>query len=143
VHRVLFWDDIWPWDPRGHEVSGVPNTAAGWVEWLSSNPIVTVTEPRHATITRMRLPATYVEVTDAPGGTRFPDVLTWPNAGGNVYGIGGDFMFRLYLAEVTYGGENHLLAVAIEGQDAADLKAFLPDAKQVIASAEAPIEEAT
>lgn len=140
VHRVLFWDDILPWDPRGHVVTSVHNTAAGWVEWLSSNPIVTVTSPRHATITRMRLPATYVDVADAPGGTRFPDVITWPNAGGNVYGIGGDFVFRLYLAEITYGGRDHLLAVAVEGQDSEDLNAFLPEAKKLIASADAPIE---
>lgn len=51
-------------------------------------------------------------------------------------------MFRLYLAEITYGDKDHLLAVAVEGQDSADLKTFLPEAKQVIASADAPIEAA-
>ena len=141
VHRVLSWDDILPWDQQhGRVATGVPNTAAGWVEWLSSNPSVSVTEPRDATITRMRLPATYIDITNPPGGEKFPDFITWPNAGGNLYGIAGAFMFRLYLAEVTYGGRDHLLAVAVEGQDSADLKAFLPEAKQVIASADAPIE---
>jgi hypothetical protein len=143
VHRVLFWDDILPWDQKhGRVATGVPSTTAGWVEWLSSNPIVTVTSPRHATITRMRLPATYIDITDASGGERFPEPITWPNAGGNRYGMGGDFVLRLYLAEVTYGGKDHLLAVAVEGQDSEDLKSFLPEAKQVIASAEAPIEAA-
>jgi len=59
----------------------------------------------------MRLPATYVDITDAPGGEKFPDLNTWPNAGGNVYGIGGSFVFRLYLAD----GTDHLLAVAVRG----------------------------
>ena len=138
LHRVLFWDDILPAD-NGRVVTSVPNTAAGWVDWLRSNPIVSVTSPHHATITKVRLPAMYVDITDAPGGETFPAFITWPNAGGNVYEIGGPFVFRLYLAEVTYGGKDHLLAVAVEGQDSADLEAFLPQAKQVIASADAPI----
>jgi hypothetical protein len=143
VHRVLFWNDILPWDQTQRVVAaGVPTTAAGWVDWFRSNPIVKVTAPRRATITRMQLPATYVDITDAPGGERFPDLITWPNAGGNVYGIGGGYVFRLYLTEVTYGGERHLLAIAVEGQNSADLEAFLPEAKQVIASADAPIEAA-
>jgi hypothetical protein len=137
---VLFWLDILPWDPEGHPARDVPNTTAGWVDWLRSNPIVSVTPPRHATIGQMRLPATYVDITDEPGGEEFPDLITWPNAGPNVYGIGGAWIFRLYLADVTYDGTDHLLAVAVEGTDASDLEAFLPVAKQVIASANAPIE---
>jgi len=138
--RVLFWLDILPWDPDGRAASYVPNTAAEWVDWLRSNPIVSVTSPRHATIGQMRLPATYVEITDEAGGERFPDLITWPNAGPNVYGIGGEWIFRLYLADFTYDGSDHLLAVAVEGTDPSDLDAFLPIAKQVIASADAPIE---
>jgi hypothetical protein len=68
---VLFWADILPLED-GHVVTSVPDTAAGWVDWLRSSAIVSVTSPRHATITRMRLPATYVDVTDARGGERFP-----------------------------------------------------------------------
>ena len=137
---VLFWLDILPWDPEGHPASDVPNAAAAWVEWLRSNPLVSVTSPRHATIGQMRLPATYVDITDEPGGEKFPDLITWPNAGPNVYGIGGDWIFRLYLADVTYDGSDHLLAVAVEGTDASDLESFLPTAEQLIASADAPIE---
>ena len=138
VHRVLFWDDILPAD-NGRVVTSVPNTAAGWVDWLRSNPIVSVTSPRPATITRMRLAATYVDITDAPGGERYPAMITWPGAGDNVYEIGGEFVFRLYLAEVTYGDQAHLLAIAVEGKDRSDLRSFLPEAKQLIASADAPI----
>jgi hypothetical protein len=142
--RVLFWVDILPWDPAGHVASGVPNTAAGWVDWFRSNPIVSVTPPRHAIITKMRLPATYLDIAIAPdGGEKFPDLITWPNAGDNVYGIGGDFVFRLYLSDITYDGTDHLLAVSVEATNAASLDAFLPVAKQVIASAHAPIEAAS
>jgi len=139
-HSLHFWVDILPWDPDGHVVNHVPMTAAGWVDWLRSNHIVSVTPPRHAIIGRMRLPATYVDITDEPGGEKFPDLITWPNAGPNVYGIGGDFVFRLYLADITYDGTDHLLAVAVGGTDAAALDSFLPTAEQVIASVDAPIE---
>jgi hypothetical protein len=137
---VHFWVDILPWDPGGFVVQDVSNTAAGWVEWLQSNPIVNVTSPRHATLGRMRLPATYVDITDAPGGERFPDLITWPNARGNVYGIGGDFVFRLYLADIRYDETDHLLAVAVGATNAASLESFLPEAKRLIASADAPVE---
>jgi len=59
-----------------------------------------------------------------------------------VYGIGGTWVFRLYLADITYGGTDHMLAVAVEGTDSTDPKSFLPEAHQVIASADAPVEAA-
>jgi hypothetical protein len=34
-------------------------------------------------------------------------------------------VLRLYRSDVRYDGKNHLLAIGIEGQDRADLKAFL------------------
>ena len=107
---MLFWVDILPWDPDGHVERGVPNTAAGWVDWLRSNPIVSVTSPRHATIGQMRLPATYVDITDVLGGEKFPDLISWPNAGPNVYGVAGTWVLRLYLVDITnlklYYGRN-------------------------------------
>lgn len=75
VHRVLFWDDILPWD-NGRVVTSVPHTAAEWVDWLRSNPLLSVTSPLHATITRMGLPATYVDITDAAGGEKTPGMIT-------------------------------------------------------------------
>jgi hypothetical protein len=69
-------------------------------------------------------------------------LLSWPHSGGNIYSWADPGLIRLYLADVTYGGKRHLLAIAVEGHDAADLKAFLPAAKMVIASAEAPLEPA-
>ncbi len=148
IHRVLFWSDILPWvadarHPDGRRVQGVPNTASGWFAWLSSHPDLHVSAPRSATIGRMQLPAAYVDIAVRPGTIGFDDgavvVLSWPNAGGNVYSFGGSFMLRLYLSDVTYGGKDHLLAIAIEGQDRADLEAFSRSAQPVIASADAPI----
>ncbi len=151
VHRVLFWNDILPWtanarNPNGRQVPGVPNTTAGWLAWLSSHPDFVVSAPRTATIGHMRLPATYVDIAVEPGTIGFDEgavvLLSWPNADGHFYSFGGSFVLRLYLSDVTYGGTNHLLAVAIEGQDRADLKAFAREAGPVIASADAPIQPA-
>jgi hypothetical protein len=142
-------------DPTGHVVANVPRTVAGWLTWLASNPAFTVSDPRPATIGQMAIPATVVDIgiaTDAPNEdpyckthlkTTCVALLSWPNSGENIYSWAAPGLIRLYLADVVYGGKHHLLAVAIEGQDAADLSAFLPEAKTVIASAEAPIEPAT
>jgi hypothetical protein len=158
VHRVLFWDDILPWvadfkHPYGHKVPDIPNTAAGWLDWLQANAALRLSEPRSTTIGQMKLPATYVDIEiapDAPNEDPYCEkldtvcvaLLSWPNAGGNIYSFGAPAVLRLYLSDVTYGGEAHLLAVAVEGQSTADLRLFLPEAKLVVASAEAPIEAA-
>jgi hypothetical protein len=49
---------------------------------------------------------------------------------------------RLYLADIQIDGAAHLLAVAIEANDAADLKTFAPIADQVIRSATGPFTKA-
>jgi len=151
VHRVLFWNDILPWiadarHPKGRRVPGVPITTSGWLDWLQSNAALVVSAPRPATIGQMHLPAIYVHIAAAPDAVGYDEgaiaLLSWPNAQGNSYSFGGPFVLRLYLSDVTYGGRTHLLAVAIEGQDSADLKAFIPEARQMIATAQAPIEAA-
>jgi hypothetical protein len=160
IHRVLFWEDIVPrvatfQDPTGHVVAGVPRTVAGWLTWLASNPAFTVSDPRPTTIGQMAIPATVVDIgiaTDAPNEdpycktqlkTTCVALLSWPHSGENIYSWAAPGLIRMYLADVAYGGKHHLLAVAVEGLSAADLKAFLPEAKTVIASAQAPIEPAT
>jgi hypothetical protein len=154
--RVLFWDDIIPWVadthyPAGHAVGGVPNTVAGWMDWLHSNPALEVSVPHSATIGEMGLPAMFVDIAIADQAANQAPycrkldlicvvLLSWPNAGGNTYVFGKPSVLRLYLSDITYGGASHLLAVAVEGTDAMDLKSFLPLANRVIASADAPIE---
>lgn len=66
------------------------------------------------------------------------DILSWPNSD-HYYGMSGSWVLRLYLSDIEYGGQTHLLAVAIEGQNPDDLKTFAPAAERVIASARAPV----
>jgi hypothetical protein len=149
LHRVLFWSDILPVDPHGNVVTSIPNTSAGFLEWLRARPNVDVSDPQPATIGRDKLPAIVVEVAIAadadnedPGCPSKVCVspITWPGAGDNLYGIATPATFRLYLCDVRYGGTDHLLAVAIEAKDHAELMAFSPTAERVIASATAPLE---
>jgi hypothetical protein len=159
IHRVLFWDDIKPLvadlhHPYGHEVSGVQNTVRGWLQWLRSNPALAVSTPRSTMIGKIKIPASYVDIAIAPGAlsedpycakhlhTTCVALLTWPNAGGNIYSWADPGVLRLYLADVSYGGRRHLLAVAVEGRTLRDLNAFLPAAEMVVASAQAPVEPA-
>jgi hypothetical protein len=48
----------------------------------------------------------------------------------------------MYLSDISYGGQTHLLAVAIDAPDPAALKAFAPAAERVIDSARAPVSPA-
>jgi hypothetical protein len=65
--------------------------------------------------------------------------FTWVNAGPYVYGTTPPWVLRLYVSDVTYGGEQHTLTVAIEAADQATLDAFRPDAERLIDSASVPV----
>jgi hypothetical protein len=54
------------------------------------------------------------------------------------YGIAGKSISRFYLADVRYGGKQHLFVAVIETTGTAQLRAFLPGAKKVIASVRVP-----
>jgi hypothetical protein len=156
--RVQFTEDIIPVEGktfnRKHRAKGVPITTAGWLHWLSNNPNLRVSDPKKATIGEDDLPAKVVDVgisdqakNDEPG---YPPcrrvicqtLLTWPNAGGNYFGLGGSDVIRLYLSDVKYGGKTHLFAISIYAQDPAALKAFAPAAERVIATVRAPVSPA-
>jgi hypothetical protein len=153
--RVQFTEDIIPVEGktfnRKHRAKGVPITTAGWLHWLSNNPNLRVSDPKKATIGEDDLPAKVVDVgisdqakNDEPG---YPPcrrvicqtLLTWPNAGGNYFGLGGSDVIRLYLSDVKYGGKTHLFAIAIYASDPAALNAFAPAAEGVIGSVRAPV----
>ena len=152
AHRVLFWSDILPVNPDGRIATGVPKTAAGFIDWLRNRPNLRVSSPQPATIGRAGLPATTVDIDIAPDAVN-EDVgcptkacvlpLTWPGARGNTYGIATPAVLRLYLCDVSYSATRHLLAVAVEGQDRADLLAFAPTGQRLIASAIAPVDAAS
>jgi hypothetical protein len=151
VHRVLFWSDILPVGPDGKQVGDPPRTAAGMLAWLATRANLRVSQPEPATIGTEQLHAKTIDISIAPNAVNEDpgcpaaacvNFLTWPNAGTNVYGIGGPGVVRLYLADVAYGGQSHLLAVGIESQGPADLATWLPIAKALIATAKAPISPA-
>ncbi|MFG3297054.1 hypothetical protein ACGF3G_50850 [Streptomyces sp. NPDC048179] len=152
LHRVLFWSDLIPVGKDRKRAAGVPSTASGLVAWLRARPNLQVSTPRSDTIGTDALPAKVVDIaistkavneaSDCPVRA-CADFLTWPNSGDNVYGIAEPAVLRLYLSDVAYGGKRHLFAIGIEGRDQADLKAFLPDAQHLIASAGAPVSPAS
>src|SRR5918994_4101072 len=156
--QVQFTEDIIPVEGKTydlkHRAKGVPITTAGWLHWLSNKPNLKVSDPKKATIGEDDLPAKVVDVgisdqakNDEPG---FPPcrkeicqtILTWPNAGGNYFGIIDSEVFRLYLSDVKYGGKMHLFAISIYAQDPATLEDFAPAAERVIDSVRAPVSPA-
>jgi hypothetical protein len=154
VHRVLFWSDIYPVEMDNnhelHRAKGVPTTTDGWLQWLKANPNLQVTDPRSVTIGEDDIPAKVVDIASSDEAVNMdpmcPDkpcqeILSWPNSD-VFYGFSGSWVLRMYLSDISYGGKKHLLAVAIEGQDPEDLKAFAPTAERVIASARAPVKPA-
>nr|WP_159059461.1 hypothetical protein [Streptomyces antibioticus] len=151
VHRVLFWSDLIPVGRNHKRAAGVASTASDLVAWLGTRPNLQVSTPRSGRIGKAALPAKVIDIAVSGAAVNeaadcpvraCADFLTWPNAGDHVYGIAEPAVLRLYLSDVAYGGKNHLLALGIEGQDPADLKAFLPAAERLIASADAPLTPA-
>jgi hypothetical protein len=51
------------------------------------------------------------------------------------YGIAGNDAIRFYLADIKHRGGKHLLIVAIEARDRADLAARVPAAERLIRTA--------
>jgi hypothetical protein len=150
THRVLFWSDILPIGPDGKQVAGVSRTTAGMLEWFAARPNLLVSNRHPASIGAGHLSATVIDMTVASHAVNedpnCPSAacvvfLTWPNAPG-MYAIGGPGVFRLYLSDITYGGQRHLLAVGIESKNPADFAAWLPTAEALIATARAPVSPA-
>ena len=150
-NRVLFWTDLVPVEPDGNVAEGVPNTAEGFLGWLARRPGVQLSDRAEATIGHAQTPAMVVDMAVAddaeneePGCPFGACILpfTWVNAGPNVYGTTQPWVLRMYVSDVTYGGAQHTITVAIEAQDRATLEAFLPAAERLIASAVAPLEPA-
>jgi hypothetical protein len=154
THRVLFWSDILPVGPDGKQVAGISRTTVGMLAWFAARPNLLVSEPQPATIGVDHLPASVIDISigphavnedpgcPPPPGNVCVGFFTWPNEGFHAATLGGRSVLRLYLADVAYGGQSHLLAVGIEGQNASDLAAWLPTAEALIATAKAPVSRA-
>ncbi len=147
-YRVLFSLDAYPVE-NGQRVKGVPVTAEGLLNWLEANDSLHVASEPDGSIGG-RVPAKVADISisseavnDDPGCPA--EVCVNPIAfppSDEVYGLAGDDVIRLYLSDIEYGGNKHLLVVAIEGRDRRDLDAFVPPAEELIASIDAPIDPA-
>jgi hypothetical protein len=155
---LYFWLDPYPLEGKTfdvkHRAQGVPITTAGWLQWLSNNPNLRVSDPKKATIGKEGLPAKVVDVgisdnavNDDPSYAPCRretciELLSWPTSAEYGYSLIGEQTVRMYLSDVEYGGKTHLLAVAIDAYGQDNLEAFAPTAERVIDSARAPISPA-
>jgi hypothetical protein len=140
-YRVLWSIDASPVH-AGVKVGGVPSAAAPLIRWLRVNPDLRVVEARGSRI-GSKLPARVVDVVLAPGAVNDDpgcparacvNFLRFYGAA-EPYGIAGDDAIRFYFANIKSNGKRHLLIVAIEARNRADLTARLPAAERLIHTA--------
>ncbi len=147
--RVVFWEDVYTTKPGSRERVGPPRrTAASLLSWLQGNPNLTVSRPTSGRIGAIRARVVDVgvaedAVNDDPGcpAKACANFLGYPQWG-ETYGIAGKWISRFYLADVRYGGKQHLFVAVFEVAGPAQLRAFLPEAKKVIASVRVPASSA-
>jgi hypothetical protein len=143
--RVVFWEDVYTTKPGSLQRVGPPRrTAASLLTWLQRNPNLTVSKPTSGRIGTIRarvvdIGVAHDAVNDDPTCPAKPcaNFLGYPGWD-EPYGIAGKWISRFYLADVRYGGKQHLFLAVIEVAGTAQLRAFLPDAKKVIASVRVP-----
>jgi hypothetical protein len=126
------------------EVADVPRTAQAWIDWHRQEPRLVVSTPVPATVGGIK--ATAIDVRLSPTATKenadcpASCVDLWGNTKfGHYNGILGDDVYRLYLADVTYSGSNHLLLIIVETQDAAHLKNTAPAVEQLLTTVRFPV----
>ena len=146
--RLIFWEDVYALTavkPGTMRRDGpLLRTSASLVGWLQKNPNLAVSKPTagrigkiHARVVDVGLSANAVN--DDPGCpfkacVNFLRFLQWEEP----YGIAGKSVTRFYLSDVHYGGKRHLFIAAVEAVGRAQLNAFLPSAKQLIATVRVP-----
>jgi hypothetical protein len=147
--RVVFWEDVYTTKPGTKERVGPPRrTAASLLSWLQANPNLTVSKPTSGRIGAIRARVVDIgvaedAVNDDPTCPAKPcaNFLGYPQWG-EPYGIAGKSISRFYLADVRYGGKQHLFVAVFETTGTAELRAFLPEAKKVIATVRVPASSA-
>jgi len=143
--RVVFWEDVYTTKPGSlQRVGPARRTAASLLSWLQRNPNLTVSKPTTGRIGAIRARIVDIGVADnavnddptcpAKACANFLGYPQWDEP----YGIAGKSISRFYLADVRYGGKQHLFVAVIETTGTAQLRAFLPGAKKVIASVRVP-----
>ena len=148
--KLLFWEDVYalrPARPLGtwKRVGPLRRTSASLLSWLQANPNLKVSTPAAGRIGN--IPARVVDVrvskqamNDDPGCPEkaCANFVQFPQWDGP-YGIAGTkAVTRMYLADIRYGGARHQFVVAVEALSTAELNAFLPTARKLIASVRVP-----
>jgi hypothetical protein len=136
---IVFWEDGKPPAKNGVlPAPGVPDTAAGVLAWLQANKDLVVSKPVSGMIGK--LPATVVDIAPQLSEPNEVPFMTWTDfPDGPLYAFGAPRVIRMYLADITYGGTQHLLMALVTAPNRARLQTWLPEAIPIIASATAPV----
>jgi hypothetical protein len=144
---ILFWEDVYPVE-NGERVKGVPRTAAGLLDWLTSSTQLEVSAPTPGAIGAF--PATVVDIRLAPDAVNddpncpsrvCANFMGFPQWDGT-FGIAGRQVQRFYLSDVTYGGRDHLFVAVIYPQKPTDMKALRVAGERLIATVRVPADPA-
>jgi hypothetical protein len=112
------------------------------IRWLRNSRDLEVVEARRSTI-GSKLPARVIDVTLGPHAVnddpscpakKCVNFLRFSRATED-YGIAGDDAIRFYLSDIKVKGRRHLLIVAIEARNRADLTIRRPAAERLIHTA--------
>lgn len=143
-NAVFFWEDVYP-VRNEKRVRGVPLTAEGLLHWMQDDPRLEVSDPQPGRIGD--LPATVEDVTVSNQATNEdPDCpsdacvlfLSFPQWGGEAWGIAKPQVQRFYLSDVTYGDTTHLFVAVVYPDDPNDMKTFLPHGEDLLATVQVP-----
>jgi len=145
---LWFWEDVYPVE-NGTQVANVPMTAKGLLDWFQSTPRLSISNVTTGAIGT--LPATVVDV-QAAASTPNEDPNDCPSAPcvnflgfpqwDGPWGIAAGQLQRFYLADVTYGGRQHLFVAVIYPNTVEEMDAFEPVAATALASVDVPAKPA-
>jgi hypothetical protein len=134
-YGMSFWLDHFVVED-GKALSGL--TAAEWIGWHVDHPQLVVSQP--ASVMLGDIPATEIDVglssdpanavAECPGG-QCADLWGYEHFD-HYNGIAGDDVYRLFAADVEYGGVTHLFGLIVEAQDADDLTARMTTIDSVL-----------
>jgi hypothetical protein len=142
-YGLKFHLDLYPVvDER--RVDGVPRTATALLDWLRGHHDLVVSTAETTSIGP--LPAVAVDVRLAASAPeQFPDCgapcvdfLGFEQFDHAAIGIRGSDIYRLYLADVRYGGSNHVLVAHIESRGRAHLDAARSAFEELLATVTVP-----
>ena len=144
IHFVL---DMYP-AKNGARVAGVPFTSAGLIGWLQGDENFVVSQPTdtrigllQGTVVDVRLskkaPQQYADC-----GAPCVDMLGFEQFNDPYGGIRGDDVYRIYFADVEYGGTEHVLVVTVEGRSSEYLETIAPAVDELLATVTVPARSA-